>query len=304
MVKGLGPKYLNNGTLNGAGSRRPIGVFDSGVGGLTVFEELRQMLPNESILYFGDTAHLPYGTKTAAEILHLVRNILDWMVSREAKMVIMACNTSSALALETVQAEYDIPIMGVILPAAREAVHIGKRIGVIATPATAQSHAYRNAIHEISPQSEVWEIGCPEFVPIVEGNRIHSPETRSIVQRYLHPLIEDQIDTLIYGCTHYPHLAPVICDLLPPSVNIINPARHVSIAAKQELEMLSPSEKNKGKRPSKPQTEFFVSDRPRRFSQVATQLLGYCPPVQKQNVDKPAARLQHKPSAIHTKGLT
>lgn len=288
MVNRQGIEYLNNENSDHSNRQGPIGVFDSGVGGLTVFKELRQMLPQESILYFGDTAHLPYGTKTSSEILHLVRNILDWMVSRQAKMVIMACNTSSALALETVQTEYDIPIMGVILPAAREAVHVGKRIGVIATPATAQSHAYRNAISEISPQAEVWEVGCPEFVPIVEGNRIHTPETRSVVQGYLHPLIENRIDTLIYGCTHYPHLAPVICDLLPPSVKIVNPARHVSIAVKQELDMLSSSEHKVNGPPSNPQAEFFVSDRPKRFSRLARQFLGHSPVVQLQNVSKPA----------------
>lgn len=263
-------------------TRQPIGVFDSGVGGLTVLTELQRVLPDESILYFGDTAHLPYGTKSPDEILHYVRAILNWMMACNAKMVIMACNTSSALALEQVQSEYSIPILGVILPAARAASKSGERVGVIATPATARSHAYRNAIQEIAPQSKIWEIGCPEFVPLIEQNRIHEPETRIIVQRYLHPLIQEQIDTLVYGCTHYPHLSPVICDLLPSAVSLVNPATHVVQAAKQELSLIGTPDPSVN--PPKAMTRFFVSDRPKRFSQVASQLLGYAPQVGKQDL--------------------
>ena len=188
----------------------PIGVFDSGVGGLTVLKQLQLALPNESILYFGDTANLPYGTKKPDEILQLVRAILDWMVSYPVKAIVMACNTSSALALEIVRSEFNVPIFGVILPAAREAAVRGRRIGVLATPATAASHAYRDAIQEIGLNQFVLEIGCPEFVPLIESGNIHTPETRRAVKRYITPLLEQQIDTLIYGCTHYPHLAPVI----------------------------------------------------------------------------------------------
>ncbi|MDX2099192.1 MAG: glutamate racemase, partial [Leptolyngbyaceae cyanobacterium bins.59] len=186
-----------------------IGVFDSGVGGLTVLRELYRQLPNESIVYFGDTARLPYGTRSAAEILQFVREILTWMTQQHVKMVIMACNTSSALALEIVRSEFPVPILGLILPGARAAVQQGRRIGVIATPTTANSHAYQTAIREIDNTAEVWEVGCPEFVPLIEGNRIHDPETQEVVWKYLAPLLEKEIDTLIYGCTHYPHLAPV-----------------------------------------------------------------------------------------------
>jgi len=145
-----------------------IGVFDSGVGGLTVLRELKRQLPNEPILYFGDTANLPYGTRSQAEILQFVRQILTWMVdSVGVKMAIMACNTSSALALEAVRDEFKIPILGVILPGARAAVEHGRRIGVIATPATVQSDSYRRAILEIAPTVQVWQVGCPEFVPLI-----------------------------------------------------------------------------------------------------------------------------------------
>ena len=260
----------------------PIGVFDSGVGGLTVLHTMQQVLPNESILYFGDTARLPYGTKTPAEIIHFVRDILYWMTSYQVKMVIMACNTSSALALETVQAEFDIPILGVILPAARAAVHHGHRIGVLATPATAKSHAYREAMHEIDPTVDVWEVGCPEFVPIIESSRIHTPETRAIVQGYLEPLLQNRIDTLVYGCTHYPHLSSIIRPMLPPSVRLIDPATYVATAAVQELRLLGDTDQQ-----GKAETRFFVSDRPHRFTQVAARLMGYTPAVDVVEVGTP-----------------
>ena len=284
-------------TENGAAMRQPIGVFDSGVGGLTVLTELQRVLPDESILYFGDTANLPYGTKTSAEILSFVRSIIDWMVSCNAKMVIMACNTSSALALEQVQSEYDIPILGVILPAARAAIQVGQKVGVIATPATAGSHAYRNAIQEISPHAQVWEIGCPEFVPIIESNQVYEPETRAVVQRYLHSLIENQIDTLVYGCTHYPHLSPIICDLLPPGVTLVNPAVHVTHAAKQELNLLGEQNSSSTVSQSLPMTEFFVSDRPERFRQLATTFLGDIPHVRQHDLHSAAAQLSEQRSS-------
>ncbi|MEM9214645.1 MAG: glutamate racemase [Cyanobacteria bacterium P01_F01_bin.150] len=283
MIWHQGTHSRNSDKAKPTSTHQPIGVFDSGVGGLTVLTELQRVLPNESILYFGDTANLPYGTKTPSEILHCVRAILDWMVSCDAKMVIMACNTSSALALEIVRAEYDIPILGVILPAARAAVQLGERIGVIATPATAQSHAYRSAIQEASPRTSVWEVGCPEFVPLIEHGRVHEPETRAIVQRYLHGLIEKQIDTLVYGCTHYPYLSTVICDLLPPVVNLVNPAVHVVQAAKQEFGLIGGGQ-GIFSNASQPTTQFFVSDRPQRFQELAATLLNYVPDVHQCNL--------------------
>lgn len=165
--------------------RLPIGVFDSGVGGLTVLQEIYRQLPNESILYFGDTARLPYGTRSQDEIIQFVREILHWMVGRGVKLVIMACNTSSALALEVVRSEFDIPILGVILPGAKGAVEVGKRIGVISTPATAKSNAYRNAIQEVDPDALVWQVGCPEFVPLIESDRLQDPYTHQVAEQYL-----------------------------------------------------------------------------------------------------------------------
>jgi glutamate racemase len=256
--------------------RARIGVFDSGVGGLTVLREIYRQLPNESILYFGDTARLPYGTRTQAEIIQFSREILAWMVQQGVKMVIMACNTSSALALEAVRSEFNIPILGIILPGARAAVQQGKRIGVIATPATANSNAYRHAIQEINSAVEVWQMACPEFVPLIEHNRIHDPYTREVAQEYLAPLLEQKIDTLVHGCTHYPYLHPVLKSLLPPSVKIVDPAVHLVKAAIQELDLLG----LRNTRVAVP-TQFCVSSQPGRFAQLAVQWLG-CTPVVEQ----------------------
>lgn len=253
-----------------------IGVFDSGVGGLTVLRELYRQLPNESILYFGDTARLPYGTRTSEEIVQFVREILTWMTQEGVKMVIMACNTSSALALETVQAEFNIPILGVLLPGARAAVEKGKRIGVIATPATASSNAYRRAILEVNDECQVWQVGCPAFVPLIEQNQVQDPYTYEVAREYLTPLIQQRIDTLIYGCTHYPLLAPVVRSILPASVQLIDPAVHVVASTAQELEILGLKNTN-GPQP----TRFCVSGDPQQFAELSVSWLGCTPRVEK-----------------------
>lgn len=252
-----------------------IGVFDSGVGGLTVLHQLRRQLPQESFLYFADTAHVPYGTRPQREIVELVRQILTWMVSQQVKMAVMACNTSSALALETVRSEFDIPILGLILPGAKAAVREGQRIGIIATPATVASNSYVQAIQEINPRARVWQRGCPEFVPLIENHQIDHPRTLAVVKKYLQPLLAQEIDTLVYGCTHYPHLAGIIQPLLPASVNLVDPAIHGATAAVAELQLL-------GLHPPKAQhpTRFCVSGCPDQFARSSRQWLGDMPPVE------------------------
>lgn len=252
-----------------------IGVFDSGVGGLTVLQEIYRQLPQESVLYFGDTARVPYGTRSAAEILQFTRETLDWMVSQQVKMAIMACNTSSALALETVRSEYDLPILGVILPGARAAARAGKRIGVIATPATVNSDAYLHAIQEANPLAEVWQVACPKFVPLIENNRLAEPYTLKIAKEYIQPLLDRSIDTLVYGCTHYPHLEPVLRKFIPHSVQFVNPAIHVVNAAAQELNLLGIQSHIKAI-----PTKFIVSGDPAQFAQLATQWLPTQPSVE------------------------
>ncbi len=253
-----------------------IGVFDSGVGGLTVLNAIHQLLPYESVLYFGDTARVPYGTRSSAEIIQFVREIVPWMQQEQVKLVVMACNTSSALALHQVQGEFAVPLLGMIEPAAQAAVMSGQRIGVIATPATAASHAYKTAINGLDPAAQVWEVGCPAFVPLIEQNRIHEAETQSVARTYLAPLLQKGIDTLVYGCTHYPLLDPVIRDLLPPTVRRIDPAAQVAIATAQ---MISPTVSPTSGPAAR--TRFCVSDRPDQFAHVASQWLGHSPRVER-----------------------
>jgi glutamate racemase len=265
-------------------NQRRIGIFDSGVGGLTVLKALYQQLPHEPILYFGDTDRVPYGTRTPSEIVQFSQEILTWMARQNVKMVLMACNTSSALALETVRSQFDFPILGLILPGAKAAVRQGKRIGTIATPATAQSGAYRQAMLEIDSSVRVWEIGCPEFVPLIEQNRLHDAYTAKVARSYLQPLIDRQIDTLVYGCTHYPHLEPLLRQILPSTVKLVDPAVHLVAAAAKELELLglqsdSPSETLRDR--SEQSTRFGVSGCPEQFARRSAQWLGFTPSVEK-----------------------
>jgi glutamate racemase len=255
---------IPDGTLSSR--ERPIGVFDSGVGGLTVLKELHRKLPNESYIYFGDTHRVPYGTRSPQEIVTFARETLVWLEQMNVKMAIVACNTSSALALDIVRSEFPFPILGVILPGARAAVKAGRRIGIIATPATAKSRAYERAIAEIDPTASVWSVGCPEFVPLIEQNRIHDPYTEGVASGYLQPLLDLEIDTLVYGCTHYPHLAPVLAKILPPHIQLINPADSIVKAAASELQIMSLTTKSKqGK------TKFCVSGCPQQFLTRARQ---------------------------------
>lgn len=248
----------------------PIGVFDSGVGGLTVWQELRHQLPQESIVYFGDTSRVPYGDRSPSEIRGFVRQILQWLETKSIKMAIAACNTSSALAIDALRQEFAFPILGIILPGARAAVRQGQRIGVIATSATVKSTAYLQAIAEIDPHRPVWQVACPEFVPLIEGNRIDDPYTFKTAETYLQPLIDAQIDTLVMGCTHYPHLLHIFQQILPPYVQYVDPAKYLVRAVAQELDLMG-LKNNSG---LDPRLEFWVSGNPRQFAQVSRRWLG------------------------------
>ncbi len=264
-------------------SQFKIGVFDSGVGGLTVLKEMTAQMPHESVIYFGDTARVPYGNRSKTEILRFVREIVAWMIGLDVKMIIMACNTSSALVLEEVRSEFPIPILGIILPGARAAIRAGKNIGVVSTEATAKSNAYKHAVQEINAHAQVWQVGCQEFVPLIEGDRIHDPYTLAVATRYLSPLMAAGIDTLVYGCTHYPHLAPVFKQILPSGITLVDPAEHLIVAAAQELKIL------RLRRPSTSRvepTEFYVSGDPEQFASVSQQWLGYRPVVSQVSVSE------------------
>ena len=194
-------------------------------------------------------------------------------------MAIMACNTSSALALDTVQKDFDLPILGLILPGARAAVGKGKRIGVIATTATVKSRAYVRAICESDPQAQVFQIDCPEFVPLIESDRIDDPYTLQVAKQYLQPLIDENIDTLVLGCTHYPHLSRVLRQILPAQVTLVNPAAYVVKAAGQELDLMGL--RCLDNQYGYAETRFFVSGEPDRFAQVSRRWLGKLPLVEK-----------------------
>jgi len=265
-------------------TQQPIGIFDSGVGGLTVLQELKRQLPNEKIVYFADTARVPWGSRSQAEIIEFVQQILTWMQTQQVKMVVMACNTSSALALETVRSQFDLPMLGLILPAAKAAIKYGQKIGVIATTATVQSMAYVDAIMETEKNAQVWQVACPEFVPLIEADRIHDSYTFDIAQKYLAPLIEAEIDTLVMGCTHYPHLIELFKQILPSHVKFIDPAKYVVKAVSQELEILGLGDRRKNAMKIYDSkfydSKFYVSGDPEQFGQLSSRWLGYTPLVQ------------------------
>jgi glutamate racemase len=253
-----------------------IGVFDSGVGGLTVLQEIHRQLPHESVLYFGDTARVPYGNREPAEIVTFVREILHMMAKKDVKMAIMACSTGSALAMDLVKGEFDFPIVGVVRPGARAAVQAGSRIGIMATHATVKSQAYSNEIWRCASGAQVWEIACPKFVPLIEKNQIDSPAMMEAAEEYLQPLIDREIDTLVFGCTHYPHLKRVFQQILPPHVTYVNPAEAAIIETAQVLagEGIQANPNLLG------ETSFYVSGSAPDFADLATNWLLSRPYVQ------------------------
>ncbi len=253
-----------------------IGVFDSGVGGLTVLQEIYRQLPHESVLYFGDTARVPYGNRKPAEIIQFVREILTMMAQRQVKMVLMACSTGSALALDLVRDEFDFPIVGVVKPGAKAAVQAGRRVGVIATQATVDSGAYGNEMRSCDPTVQVWEVACPQFVPLIEQNRIQEPETLEIARSCLQPLIEVNVDALVFGCTHYPHLKTVFEQIMPPGINYVNPAQSAVAEALKILEqehLQNPSDQLGA-------TNFYVSGCAESFAKLSVNWLNHQPVVE------------------------
>lgn len=217
----------------------PIGIFDSGVGGLTVLKELVSQMPNENYLYFGDTARIPYGEKTKEQLFSYVRGILEWYKSKEVKAVVMACNSSSAVVYEEIQEEYDFPIFSLIEPTAEYISYVSaEKIGVIATSATVNSRAYTKAIQKITPSKKVFEVACPGLVEIVESNKIDTYEAKKLVIKYVVPLLEKGVGKIILGCTHYPFLAPVINDVTNDKEILIDPAKHLATKVSDSLLLL------------------------------------------------------------------
>lgn len=258
-----------------------IGIFDSGIGGLTFLNQLQRLLPKENKTYFGDTARVPYGNRSPEEIQQFMRQTMTWMERQGVKLVVAACNTSCALALEVVRTEFQTPIVGLILPGAKAAVQRGRRIGVIATQATVSSQAYTSAMKELDPTVEVFEVACPEFVPLVESGQINSRQAKKIAIQYLQPLLNEGIDTLVYGCTHYPHLEPLFKSFLSDYITLVDPSVETALAVKRELQLLgllSNSTKS-GK------TSFYVSGDPVPFSRLAKRWSNASAAIETSQID-------------------
>ncbi len=210
---------------------RPIGVFDSGVGGLTVLAEIRDRLPYEHTVYFGDTARVPYGVRDLAEVRWFAFEIIRYLTSLNVKLVVIACNTATAAALRTAQRSFEVPIVGVIEPGVRAAAleTRNRRVGVLATEATVRSRAYAKTISYLDAGIEVYEQAAPEFVPLIERGVVDGPELEQTARGYLEPLIEHQVDAVILGCTHYPLISAPINRILGPEVRLISSAGQTAL---------------------------------------------------------------------------
>jgi glutamate racemase len=255
----------------------PIGVFDSGVGGLTVAREIIRNLPQERIVYFGDTARVPYGSKSKDTILKYSRQIIRFLRTKGVKAIVVACNTASALALEEVKKEMDIPIIGVIEPGAKVAVETTRngKIGVIGTEATVRSHVYSTFIHEKKQGMQVLEKACPLFVPLVEEGLLKDPVTIEMAGRYLKEIKNSGIDTLILGCTHYPLLRSTVGEIMGDEITLVNPAYETARGLWKLLieEGIAKQDKSVDGGIQKIGHEFYVSDAEEKFMGFARSIL-------------------------------
>ena len=245
-----------------------VGIFDSGLGGLTVVKALLARAPGLPIVYFGDTARFPYGTKSAETIIRYAHENARFLIDQGAQIIIVACNTATATALTSLQQALPIPVFGVVEPAAQEAVRLTKsgRIGVIATTRTIKTQIYTNSILRQLPGASVTAVACPLLVSMVEDDCPSDEAKRLVVKEYLKPMKENGVDTLLLGCTHYPLLDPIIREEMGPQVAIIDSAR--SCAALVTASLSPPAA------PSRPQHRFFVSDDAERFQLIGESILG------------------------------
>ena len=251
---------------------KSIGIFDSGVGGLTVLREIMQALPQEDTLYFGDTARVPYGTKSPETVTRYAGEIAAFLIKRDIKLLVVACNTASAVALPTLKRQLSIPVVGVIEPGARRAVEVSRtgRIGVIGTAGTIRSSAYTRAIKRLEPDAEVLTRACPLFVPLAEEGWVDNQVARLTAQTYLQELKEAAVDTLVLGCTHYPLLKTLIAEVMGPGVTLVDSAEETArtvAAILSDSGLLRP-------RAEKGNHNYYVSDIPAGFVRVGNRFLG------------------------------
>jgi glutamate racemase len=258
------------------GKEKSIGLFDSGVGGLTVANEVFAMLPQENIIYLGDTARTPYGPRPLEEVKGFAFQITDFLVSHGVKMIVVACNTATSAALSHLKEAYDIPIIGVVDPGAHAAVATTKkgRVGVIATQGTVDSGAYVNAINRIMGDVKVYQKACPRFVELVESGESESDTALEVAREYLEPLKASDIDTLILGCTHYPFLRGVISQVMGPDVSLIFPAREIALQVKDILREQDLLNEGTGS----PYHRFFVTKNSEGFLKIGERFFGRCIP--------------------------
>lgn len=257
--------------MSGPTARSPIGVFDSGIGGLTVVRALMERLPFEDIIYFGDTARVPYGVKSVDTIRSFTTQIADFLLARDVKLLIIACNTMAAVAGEAVRARSTVPVIDVIDAGARAAVDISTRgIGVIGTPTTINSNAYARNIHALNPALHVYSQACPLFVPLVEEGWLDHEVTLLTAREYLKPVFVESIDTLVLGCTHYPLLKPLLQKVAGPSIKLVDSAITV---AEQTMRVLSEMDMHNPQR-GEPRYDYVVTDVPLRFQTIGGRFLG------------------------------
>lgn len=250
----------------------PIGVFDSGVGGLTVVRALMRHLPQESIIYFGDTARVPYGVKSVETIGHFSTQITEFLLEKQVKLLVVACNTMAAVASQAIRDLSPVPVLDVIDAGARNAVAQtrNQRVGVIGTLTTVHSGAYDRAIHGLNPHITIHSQACPLFVPLVEEGWLEHPVTRLTAVEYLEPLLQAGIDTLVLGCTHYPLLRPLLQEVAGPDVVLVDSADNMAVLAGEELAAVS--RRNTGS--MDPVYQFYITDVPQRFQQIGERFLG------------------------------
>jgi glutamate racemase len=253
-------------------STAPVGVFDSGIGGLTVAHEVMRQLPHESLVYFGDTARVPYGPKSPETVRRYSREIAAYLAGEGVKAIVVACNTATAHALSALRAELSIPAIGVIEPGARGAVRATKRghIGIIGTAGTMKSGAYERAIRAIDPSIRISARACPLFVPLVEEGWTDHEATRLVAEEYLEPLIREEVDTVVLGCTHYPLLKPLLSRVLGSDVQLIDSAEETAA----ETARILAAERMAAPPAGDPTYRFIASDDPLMFLQLGQRFLG------------------------------
>ena len=249
---------------------RAIGIFDSGVGGLTVFKEIMQLLPGEDLLYLGDTARVPYGTKSAKTVQQYALEAAAFLVDQGVKLLVVACNTASAVALPLLRERFQLPVIGVIEPGAKRAIASRNRqIGVIGTEGTINSGRYEEAILALVPEAHVHSVPCPLFVPLAEEGWANHEVTRLTAKEYLQPLIVANIDTLVLGCTHYPLLRNILQQVLGPQVALVDSAEETALTVADLFRRQGLARPEHGGRRA-----FFVTDVPTRFERVGRAFLG------------------------------